>query len=257
MRLRKNTDMVDEINNAGFSIKEYKYGIVENKKIDKTSKQIILNASLINYYGSKIKDYLSNLIKCELLETFGIDKYSNICVIGLGNREVINDALGPKVLQKLLVTRGLDINPQLCAISPNVYAQTGIESSDFVISLCEHIKPDLTIFIDALATTSLERLTSSFQITNDGIRAGSAKNSKNKKMDRKSLKCDIISIGVPMMIYADQFLKENNGYLKDVILSHCDTKKTLNLISDIISDALNLAIFPQYTKEEIQTMINV
>jgi spore protease len=143
-------------------------------------------------------------------------------------------------------------------IFPNVYSQTGIESSDLVMSMCKEIKPDLVIFIDALATISLERLCSSFQISNEGIRAGSGANTNNKEMTKKLLKSDVISIGVPMMIYAENLLDKikDKSKLKDIILSPCDIKKSLNLISDIVSQAINMAIFPQYSKDEIDIMIN-
>jgi spore protease len=202
-----------------------------------------------------MESYLVEIIRNELITIFKVNEYKNICVIGLGNREIINDSLGPKVLQKLLITRGLDIQPQLSVIYPNVYAQTGIQSAELILSVCKDLKPDLIIFIDALATLSLERLCTSFQIANVGIRAGSGSNMNNKKLTSKLLKCDLISIGVPMMIYAKNFLKGEKRLLEDIILSPTDTKKIINLISDIIADGINMAFFPNYTSLEIKTMI--
>jgi spore protease len=254
MRKRNLTDMIDERGNNLFVLQKYDYDIIKNKS--KSKKQVVINVPLINVYGRKIQDYLINLLKEEFVNTFKIRKYQNICVVGLGNREVINDALGPKVLQKLLITRGLDIKPQLSVIYPNVYAQTGIESADLILSVCKEIKPDLVIFIDSLATTALTRLCSSFQLTNEGIQAGSALNAKNKKITSKNLGCNIISVGVPMMIYAKNFLNKKLDNLGEIILSPCDTKKVLNLISDIIADSINSSVFPQYTKQEIEIMKN-
>lgn len=252
MKLRNNTDMIDELNKSKFISYEYDYNITKIK----SKKSITINARSINFYGRKISNYIANIIKDEFINTFKINKYKNICVVGLGNREVINDALGPKVLQKLLVSRGLEIQPQLSVIFPNVYSQTGIESSILIKGICEEIKPDLVILIDSLATLSLERLCSSFQISSNGIRAGSGKNNNNTQIDKKFLGADIISIGVPMMIYAENLFKNKKANVKDLILTPCDTKKMLNLVSDIISHALNLAIFNQFSKEEIDIMIN-
>lgn len=255
MKKRNLTDMIDEEKNRSFITQKYDYDIVKNKS--KNKKQTVINAPLINFYGRKLQDTLIKVLKNELIEVFKINAHKNICVVGLGNREVINDSLGPKVLQKLLVTRGLNIQPQLSVIYTNVYAQTGIESADLVLSVCKEIKPDLVIFIDSLATTSLTRLCSSFQVTNEGIQAGSGLNKNNKKITNKSLGCDVISIGFPMMIYAKNFLDEKlNVNLDDIILSPCDTKKILNLVSDIIATAINLSVFPQYTRQEIEIMKN-
>lgn len=258
MRKRNFTDMIDEKKQNIFDCIKYKYDIEKKKN---KRKQVIINAPLIRVYGQKIKDEIVNIIKDELLSTFKINKYKNICVVGLGNREILNDALGPCVLKKLLVTRGLNINPQLSVIYPNVYSQTGIESADLILSICDKIKPDLVILIDALATLSLERLCSSFQLNVDGIQAGSGSSNNNKKITKKLLGCDVFSIGVPMMIYAENFkeFKNKKRYktnLKNVIFSPCDIKKNLNLISKIIAEALNSAIFSQYNNQEIETMIN-
>lgn len=258
MRKRNLTDMVDEKKQNTFDCVKYKYSI--EKKKNKRN-QVIINAPLIRIYGQKIKNEIVNLIKDELLSTFKINKYKNICVVGLGNREIVNDALGPCVVKKLLVTRGLNINPQLSVIYPNVYSQTGIESADLILSICNRIKPDLVIFLDALVTLSLERLCSSFQLNSKAIQAGSGASNNNKKITKKLLGCDILMIGVPMMIYAENFdefknKKTNKANLKNIILSPCDIRKNLNLISKIIAEALNSAIFPQYNNQEIEIMIN-
>lgn len=255
MTKRSLTDMLDEIKIKGFISEKYDYGIIKNK--NKKKKRVIINAPLINVYGRKVEEYISELLKNELIETFKINHYMNICVVGLGNREIINDSLGPKVLQKTLITRGLEISPQLSVIYPNVYSQTGIETADLITSVCRTIKPDLVIFIDSLATNSLDRLCSSFQVTSEGIQAGSGVNGKNKSMTPKSLGCDVISIGVPMMIYAQNILKKQEKQnLEGIILTPWDSKKVLNLVSDIIADAINFSLFPQYKKQEINIMKN-
>lgn len=255
--MKRYTDMVDEISKKNLIEQKYDFDIVKRKR----GKNVIVNAPSLEFYGKKISGNVVEILKEELINTYQIDKYENICVVGLGNREILSDALGPRVLQKLFVTRGLKIQPQLCVIYPNVYAQTGIESADFVISICKEVKPDLIIFIDAFATNSLDRLGASFQITDKGIRAGSAKSGRNKKMGKEKLNADTITIGVPMLIYAEQILPEkikkgiNSHKLSDLILTPCDVKKNLNIISDIISQSLNSSIFPKYAQNEIDILL--
>ena len=255
--MKRYTDMIDELSVKNLVEQEYDFGIIKRKK----GKNIVVNAPNIEIYGEKISARIIEILSEELIKNYQIRKYKNICVVGLGNREILSDALGPKVLQKLLVSRGLDIQPQLCVIYPNVYAQTGIESADFVLSICDKVKPDLVIFIDAFATNSIERLGASFQITSEGIRAGSAKSGRNKKITKEKLKADTITIGVPMLIYAEQILsskikeKISKHKISDLILTPCDVRKNLNLISDIVAQTINSSIFPQYSKEEIQLLL--
>lgn len=275
---RSFTDMFDEMENGDFNPqKRLKYGITISRKEDGKSKQLIINAQAINLLGAKIEKYLVNLLKKELQNFFKIKKYKNIFIIGLGNREIINDSLGVKTADKLVVSRGLNLHPQVSVFCPNVFSNTGIETTDIVKAVCDTIKPDLVMIIDAFATVSLSRLCCSFQISDEGVIAGSGRESNNKKLDRKFLNVEnIISIGVPMLIYADVLLKEKKYRNKrsqecpeqglenagldtfakqSLILSPCDIRSTINLLSDIIAQALNLSIFWELKPDDIKTLV--
>lgn len=81
----------------------------------------------------------------------------HILVIGLGNRNITPDALGPSVVDHLYITRHLlregvvKHSMEISALCPGVMAQTGIETSTIIQSLCREINPDVVICIDALA----------------------------------------------------------------------------------------------------------
>lgn len=105
-------------------------------------------------------------------------------VVGLGNREVTPDALGPRVVDNLFITRHIvkeygkyafgekNVN-RISSIVPGVMAQTGMESLEIIHGIIDETKPDLVIVIDALAARSTKRLNRTIQVTDTGINPGS------------------------------------------------------------------------------------
>ena len=127
-----------------------------------------------------VTDCLSLQIK-KILNKLNVKENSSFLIIGLGNRESTADSLGPKVIDKVMVTRHLfllDTNVKegircVSAISPNVMANTGVESFDIIKGIVDSVKPDYLIVIDSLASLSIDRLNKTIQITDTGINPGS------------------------------------------------------------------------------------
>ena len=129
-----------------------------------------------------------------------------ILVIGLGNRAVTPDALGPYVVDNLYITRhllseGLINNvKEISAISPGVMAQTGIETQVILKSLCNEIKSDVIIAVDALAAREPSRLNSTIQICDTGISPGAGVGNNRMQLNKDTLGIKVIAIGVPTVI---------------------------------------------------------
>ncbi|MBR3599650.1 MAG: GPR endopeptidase [Lachnospiraceae bacterium] len=129
-----------------------------------------------------------------------------ILVVGMGNRFVTPDALGPYVVDNLFVTRhliseGIIKNSiELSAIAPGVMAQTGVETQEILQSLCSKIKPDIVIAIDALAAREPSRLGRTIQICDTGISPGSGVGNQRARLDATTLGVKVIAIGVPTVI---------------------------------------------------------
>ena len=116
------------------------------------------------------------------LEEVGVTKEASCLIVGLGNWNVTPDALGPIVVENVLVTRHLfQLQPEsveegfrpVSAIRPGVMGITGIETSDVIYGIIEKTNPDFVIAIDALAARSIERVNSTIQISDTGIHPGS------------------------------------------------------------------------------------
>lgn len=139
-------------------------------------------------------------------------KLDDILVVGLGNISVTPDALGPKVVNQIDITRHI-INylPQyvdqentrpVSAISPGVLGTTGIETQEILKGIVENIKPKLLIVIDSLASRSIERISSTIQLADTGIIPGAGVGNKRKELTQETLGIPVIAIGVPTVVEA-------------------------------------------------------
>lgn len=141
----------------------------------------------------------------------------DVLVVGLGNREVTPDALGPMVVDNLMVTRhlikefGSSVNASIsvCAIAPGVMGQTGMETGEILKGIIDATKPEKVIVIDALASRSVSRLNSTVQITDTGISPGAGIGNNRRTLDRTSLGVDVIALGVPTVVDAGTIVRDN------------------------------------------------
>lgn len=146
-----------------------------------------------------------------LLTNHHITEKEEVLVVGLGNWDITPDALGPRVISKLFVTRHLfehaphvadsGLRP-VSAISPGVLGSTGIETGEIIKGLSETIGPKLIIAIDALASRSLERLGTTIQISDTGIHPGSGIGNHRRSLTKETLGVPVIAIGVPTVVDA-------------------------------------------------------
>ena len=141
------------------------------------------------------------------------DKEQSVLVVGLGNREVTADALGPQVVDNLFITRHVvktygkaaynkQVMNQISSIEPGVMAKTGMETAEIIKGVVEETRPDVVVVIDALAARSTRRLNRTVQITNTGIQPGSGVGNHRNALTMESLGVPVIAIGVPTVVDA-------------------------------------------------------
>ena len=138
-----------------------------------------------------------------------IDKQGEILVVGLGNIYVTPDSLGPKVINEIDVTRHL-INylPQyveegtrmVSAIAPGVLGTTGIETAEIIKGIVDNVKPKLLIVIDSLASKSIERISSTIQVSDTGITPGAGVGNQRAEISKDALGIPVIAIGIPTVV---------------------------------------------------------
>lgn len=156
-------------------------------------------------------DNMSDCIAGNLRSLLGSAR--KVLVVGLGNRNITPDALGPFVIDNLLITRPAFTQriPEMdkdkirtalisTAIAPGVMAQTGMEVLEIIRGIIGQIMPEKVIVIDALAARRLERLNSTVQISSTGISPGSGVGNRRMELTEDSLGLPVIAIGVPTVI---------------------------------------------------------
>ena len=156
----------------------------------------------------------------EMLDENNIKEEDSVLVIGLGNKKSTPDALGPKSLTHILVTRHLfnlgeveNGYRNVSILEPGVTGETGIETKDTIFSITNTIKPKFIIVIDALATTSIDRLNKTIQISNSGITPGSGVNNCRVSIDKDTMNIPVIVIGIPTIIDSSVIVANTIKYM--------------------------------------------
>ena len=179
-------------------------------------------------------------------------------VVGLGNPEATPDALGPKMVSNLLITRhlireygrevmGVGDCCEIRGLAPGVMAQTGMETSEIIKGVVQEISPDLLIVIDALAARSTRRLCRTIQLTDTGIQPGSGVGNHRAALTKETLGIPVIAIGVPTVVEAAAIIYDAQGnceqmppHLNGMFVTPKNIDELIKQLSFTLSEALNM-----------------
>lgn len=202
----------------------------------------------------------------------------SILVAGLGNREVTPDALGPRVVDNMMITRhvlkefgkyafGEEEVASVSGIVPGVMAQTGMESQEIIRGIVEETKPDVMIAIDALAARSTKRLSRTIQITDTGINPGSGVGNHRHGLSKDTIGIPVIAIGVPTVVDAATIVgdtmqnliqaMEENAHLQSLStgLNALNAMEKYELIRELLSPQLNtMFVTPKDIDESVKQL---
>ena len=198
------------------------------------------------------------------------DKQGDILIVGLGNIYVTPDALGPKVINEIDVTRHI-INylPQyveegtrpVSAISPGVLGTTGIETVEILKGIVENTKPKLLIVIDALASRSIERISSTIQISDTGIVPGAGVGNTRQEISQASLGIPVVAIGIPTVVELATLVSDGIDIFIDRLQEKAESNEYLNKLQqedkyEEVKEALNVGEYNMIvTPKEIDDLI--
>ena len=217
------------------------------------------------------------------------DEDAPVLVVGLGNRFITPDSLGPGVVDRTLVTRHVKDAPyaqgrmrSVCAIAPGVLGVTGIESMELVRSLVGLVSPRAILCVDSLAARSARRIGCTLQLSDAGIQPGSGVGNHRKALTSESVGAPVVSIGMPTVIYAAtltrdafEWLSEQDGDTEEHEAALSDMEHTLlsagigemivtpreidSIVQDaagIIASGINRALQPELSDAEIAAMMD-
>lgn len=216
---------------------------------------------------------ISEEISTHLRKLIDLKKEKSVLVVGLGNAAITADALGPQVVDNLLMTRHIikeyglrgikhEKMHRISGIAPGVMAQTGMETAEIVQGIVSETKPDVVVAIDALAARSVRRLSRTIQITDTGIHPGSGVGNHRNGLTEENLQVKVIGIGVPTVVDAATIVHDSMAHLLDTLeeteqkefldemiapnlysmfVTPKDVDETIKYMSFTISEGLNIA----------------
>ena len=203
-----------------------------------------------------------------------------ILVAGLGNWNITPDALGPKVVSKILVTRHLQgtlpeeieetVRP-VAAVSPGVMGITGIETGEILKGIVDKLQPSLLIAIDALAARRSNRINAAIQMSDTGVAPGAGVGNNRMMLDKESLGIPVIAIGVPTVVDAatlvndtmDRILGEmmqqtEKGSAFYQTLQSLEQEEKYQMIADILGPYTgNMFVTPKEVDAVVDRLANI
>lgn len=186
----------------------------------------------------KLVGVLTEEIK-NLCVLMGLDERpESVLVVGIGNRNITSDSIGPKVIDSLDITRHMKLYfpdehsgiSYVSAIAPGVMAQTGMETGDIIRGVVDKLAPKLVIVIDALASRSMDRINATYQLTDTGISPGSGLGNQRHVLNKDSIGVPVLAIGVPTVVDATTIAIES---IEKALQGIDDTKAIEKLVENL------------------------
>ncbi len=246
--------IVEEFEDEGTKIT--KVNILNDDAAEKMGKPkgtyITLDIPEFTAYDGGLMDDVSKALGKTLKKLINIKNDELALVVGLGNRKVTPDALGPKVTEGIMVTRHLkSVMPDViddsvipvAAIAPGVLGITGVETGEIIKGLVEKIKPDVVVCIDALAARKIERVNRTIQVSDTGISPGAGVGNHRMKINEESLGVKVIAIGVPTVVDAATIANDTIDLVLDDLIKQSQTGKDFfNMLKKVDKNEKNMLI---------------
>ena len=187
-------------------------------------------------------------------------------VVGLGNRAITPDALGPKVHDHTLVTRHLveGCPEQFGGFRPVAALSAGMESGELVQAVCRRLKPACVVAVDALASRSLKRLCRTVQLSDTGIAPGSGVGNHRAALDRASLGAPVLAVGVPTVVDGATLAADLLGTAelpplgegRDLLVTPKDIDSQVSDMAKVIGYGIGLALHPGLRVEDLDLLLS-
>lgn len=196
-----------------------------------------------------------------------------VLVVGLGNRAITPDAIGPLVHQHTMVTRHLveqvpehfgSFRP-VASLSAGVLGTTGVESGSLIRAVCDAIRPACVIAVDALASRSLHRVCRTVQLADTGIVPGSGVGNHRKALNRETLGIPVIAVGVPTVVDGATLAMDLLGReeppelaqgVENLMVTPRDIDAQVSDLSKVIGFGINLALHEGLDVEDVELFLS-
>ena len=226
---------------------------------------LTMECGLLRERDPEARIAVSALLGEELGRMIRSESDAPVLVIGLGNRFITPDALGPLAVDKTLVTRHMlqteyarsDMR-SVCAIAPGVLGVTGVETMEMVQSLTEKLQPRAIVCIDSLSARASQRIGSIIQLTDTGIQPGGGVGNHRQPLTRETLGTDVIAIGMPTVVYAATLARDAFAALSARNGDQPDDSALEAMERELLSEALGeMIVTPREIDAIVQDAANV
>ncbi len=267
----KNTEGIEKYEKVSGDIKTTHIKVIDKSAAERIKKPIGSYITVeFPFIGGSADDDQTEKAITDALDELLPESRDTVLVVGLGNREITPDAVGPDTASKILATRhiakefaeeiGLKGLKSVAALAPNVLGKTGIEAAEIIKGTVDRIKPSAVIAVDALASGSIGRLFSTVQLCDSGISPGSGVKNARKEISEKTLGVPVIAVGVPTVVDAGTLAGELTGesvkIKSDMIVTPKDIDLLCGRMSALLARAINVFLQPDLEKEVILSLIN-
>lgn len=197
------------------------------------------------------RQHAAKMMAEELEKLLELKEAESALLVGLGNRSITPDAIGPMSVDGVFLTRHLLFAyPELfrplrsvCAVMPGVLADTGLESQELTLAAVRQVKPDCVVVVDALASCQPEHLCSTIQLTDTGIAPGSGVSNARPAFNKQSLGVRVVAIGVPTVM--DDRACSGTWQEQSLMVTPRDIDARVESMAQIVSEGINRALFPK------------
>ncbi|MDY4517227.1 MAG: GPR endopeptidase [Candidatus Spyradocola sp.] len=225
---------------------------------------------------------LTRCIGQQLKQLLGEVRPGGALVVGLGNRELTPDSLGPRVMQHILVTRHLFTQlPELLdervqpvsVLAPGVMGSTGMETGEVVQAVVQRVRPGYVVVVDALAARSTSRILNTVQLTDAGVSPGSGVGNHRDALTRETLGVPVVAVGVPMVVHASTILRDAldriagqsgaeldlGALLRDMdgenlVVTPVMIDEAVRSVAALLAEGIDLALQPELSRRELRAL---
>lgn len=225
---------------------------------------------------------LTRCIGQQLKQLLGEVRPGGALVVGLGNRELTPDSLGPRVTQQILVTRHLFTQlPELLdervqpvsVLAPGVMGSTGMETGEVVQAVVQRVRPGCVVVVDALAARSTSRILNTVQLTDAGVSPGSGVGNHRDALTRETLGVPVVAVGVPMVVHASTILRDAleriagesgagldlGALLRDIdgenlVVTPVMIDEAVRSVAALLAEGIDLALQPELSRRELRAL---
>ncbi len=237
----------------------------------------LLNKPIGTYITYKVPSFVSNTdifdgrldeLAKQIEELLPNNISGTVLVVGIGNTDITADSLGPKVSEYVLATRhisddlkkqlGLESLKSVASVATSVLGKTGIETAEIIKGIVNQIKPSCIIAVDALASSSVERLGNTVQISNSGITPGSGVGNHRFEISNSALGVPVVSIGIPTVVASsvmgeDDMSKANEQ--NELFVTPREIDRVIEHGSRLIGMGINVALQKEISQKDLFALV--